>query len=284
MEKFVPISDPEDPRALYFNPFFESNVDLPSYEYSGELDPQPTSNITEPCTVIAAPLPPVYEEVQGVPIPQPCPISTTGESSLLIIGQGAIAVIAPDATEILVSVSNDEDTSSPALYFYISTNDFAFFAGPPGIKSAADLAANTTHDVTRFDVTVVRGKEVCYIRTDQDTKRPDTYWWSIDKKNGVLKYGKGYLNDSLTLLRADLATFTPGPDGGVPKWKNTAYGFIEKLKSVRVFQGGKGLKMVRLSSIIMIPSVPHGSQFAPRLNHASPFSHSLSPSTSPRTS
>lgn len=76
----------------------------------------------------------------------------------------------------------------------------------------------------------VLGKSACYLIPD-DT---NTYWLSIDKPNGVLRYGVGYTNVANTLLKATLKK----KENGALVWNDLQYAWLDGLADIRVIKGG----------------------------------------------
>ncbi|KAI0273448.1 RmlC-like cupin domain-containing protein, partial [Gloeopeniophorella convolvens] len=74
----------------------------------------------------------------------------------------------------------------------------------------------------------------------------ETYWVSLDRKNGALRYGKKYLNAGLTLYEVNLKHMS---GDGVPEWNDETYASFDNLTHVTVTQVGGDIGALRLVTL-----------------------------------
>lgn len=164
--------------------------------------------------------------------PIPITIAADKQRTLPIIGQGAIALLAEKITDLVIAVSSESEPTSPALYLSVSITACSFaIASPPVVGVGLAWAGRPGDGAQTLSASALKGAELCFIRP----RARETYWLSIDKKNCILRYGKSYLNATMTLLEAQLGTKTKG---GSATWSKPEYEFISKLNNIQVFTAG----------------------------------------------
>ncbi|CAI4214409.1 unnamed protein product [Parascedosporium putredinis] len=122
--------------------------------------------------------------------------------------------------EIHQGDSNEPELGSPEYDFYTPSNGLQ---GAPG-----DVARRVPAAPWEIPITFSKGVEACYLNKGEKT----TYWLSLDKENGRIRYGKYYTNAKLTLAEVSLKT---RDDKGVLVWKEPeTYNWLERLKPFSV--------------------------------------------------
>lgn len=145
-----------------------------------------------------------------------------------IAGQGVVVVrtkIGTDETaELRIHVQTGKP-DMPTLCLVLTPRSFKLV-----YASVTDLILPISSEVP-FPVDVLKGDEACYLVPDEET----TYWLSIDRDNGILRYGIGYTNVPHILLQAVLKIEV----AGVMAWTDPKkYSWISDLKHAQVIKGG----------------------------------------------
>ncbi|CCM00576.1 uncharacterized protein FIBRA_02611 [Fibroporia radiculosa] len=187
------------------------------------------SDFQAPAERVAVPSPyaavPSKDEVDNLTHAVPLVIKRGSDSSvatLPIEGQGTIAVSTNAKAGLRIAV-NTPDSSKPTLFLDVTTDHCGFSYG----KDSVVLGSTPTP----IPAVALKGIAACYLLPDQQT----TYWLSVDRPNGVIRYGKYYLSTNLALLEATLKVKN---DQGVMVWSDPKWNWLDDLKNVVVTQVG----------------------------------------------
>jgi hypothetical protein len=154
---------------------------------------------------------------------------------LPVAGQGTIAVRST-AKNLLQFNLATRTLGSPTLHLDIGTKEFKLYY----VTTTDQLI-----DMTEF-VTIVKSTAECWLNlsTAPMPDRPEneiTYWLSVDKNNGYIRYGKGFTNKSMMLFELSLKHATKD---NVMIWNNpTRDGWLEDLKNVHALADKRGLEV-----------------------------------------
>lgn len=146
------------------------------------------------------------------------PLGPTSDKTLPVTGQGTIAVRSAAINLLKISVSTSPELlDGPILHLDIGPSNFLFYFENKAGK----------HEIP---FNVLKGQDACYLNSGLET----TYWLSLDKENGILRYGKYFTNKSMTLVEA---TLKQENKDGVMIWKNEEqFSWLEKVKTTEVMQ------------------------------------------------
>lgn len=117
------------------------------------------------------------------------------------MGQGVVAVkatVAIDSSAELLFAARTDDPGDPVLYLHITPTSCELRFGSD-IGTSLDGGFPQPNGV-QIDAEAIQGPSACYL-VPGDTI---TYWLSIDKDNGILQYGSGYINTHNILLKVTL--------------------------------------------------------------------------------
>jgi hypothetical protein len=139
---------------------------------------------------------------------------------LPVCGQGTIAVRA-NANDLLHIKIHTSLLGATTFNLLLGPSDWdIYYEGPEGRLSLKPYAL------------INKSEKDCWLSV---SKEPTIYWLSIDKNNGMLRYGKWYTNTSMILVQVSLKHLDPDPAGKSMVWNNPQRdAFIEKLKGVTV--------------------------------------------------
>ncbi|KAF8315641.1 hypothetical protein DL93DRAFT_2166599 [Clavulina sp. PMI_390] len=199
---------------------------------------------------------PIYEETPAPVNPSPAaPLEPAHvEAKLGITGQGVIAVntaFADDSKSELLFTLYAEDSgtlNSPFLHFLVTSEKFELFYDfgvPPNSPgpvllppSVGAVGANVASfpGLPRDDIKMKVKPNVDWKLLLNDT---DTYWLSLDKNNGYIRFGQGYMNMENVALEAELKR--RDEEKRVDVWIEKKYEFLEKLNKVIIRKGGSDL-------------------------------------------
>jgi hypothetical protein len=212
---------------------------------AAHLNPLAPENLDPSGTLVRrAPIPPAHvRATTEVALPERVQVFETGEAPLPVIGQGTVVVSVANARELLFALpqADNGDDDGRALYALISSDGCALRVAPAGATSFAEASADA---LVLEDKPGPLVKEARYLVPGPE---PDTYWLSVDKKNGIIRYGRGYVNLSQALYEVTLGVFDK--ENGVCKWADKKFQFIERLAKVQILQfGGDKDAKVQFSS------------------------------------
>ena len=146
--------------------------------------------------------------------------------NLLIRGQGTIAVLSDARDRLLFSIKTDT-AGAPTLYLDIGRSECRMYYKRHSVSKPMSIALDVAHG---------RPEDAPYLWSG----KPTIYWLSIDKCNGILRYGKHYTNVAHTLLLAKLkkkGKDEKSGDDGVMVWINPKKNaWLEGLRTVEVIQ------------------------------------------------
>ncbi|KAF2149947.1 hypothetical protein K461DRAFT_323454 [Myriangium duriaei CBS 260.36] len=188
------------------------------------------------------------------------PIGSTDNAELPITGQGTIAALTSAEHLLRFTVATkDRKDGDAALHLDIGPGDINLYFNPPGKTDVIPLKPNFTKGPTK-------GKEACYLNNAaQGFTGPTTYWLSVDKNMGFLRYGKYFTNKSMTLMDIQLKHFERkegSPDDGTWVWDEAnLYSWMEDVKSVSVQDDDKDPKTSSLR--LKIQPLPIMMDFSP---------------------
>lgn len=169
------------------------------------------------------------DQILNQTAPQPAPDIAGAKSNLIVKGQGVVAVRATisddDGAELRLQLSTN-DPAKPILYLTLTPKSYKLVFGSP-----AFVGGNIPLLETVIPAKELKGPAACYLVPSNTV----TYWLSIDRDNGILRYGKDYLNVKLTLLKADLKE----QNDGLMVWIDKKYDWLSDLQHVEVLKGGK---------------------------------------------
>ncbi|KAF8460834.1 RmlC-like cupin domain-containing protein [Kalaharituber pfeilii] len=165
---------------------------------------------------------PFFQDTFRIELPElykPAPVGETSPEELPVTGQGTIAVLSPARNLLEIKVKSLEP-GVPTLSLRIGQEDCDFYyetINSQGIINSIKL----------------KGPHACDLNSGVRTN----YWFSIDRNNGLLRYGKYFTNVSMTLMQATLKVKNKE---GVMVWKDPQrFAWIEKVKHVIVIQDRK---------------------------------------------
>ncbi|MCJ1366397.1 hypothetical protein MMC16_005525 [Acarospora aff. strigata] len=158
--------------------------------------------------------------------------------NLLIRGQGTIAVLSDARDRLLFSIKTDT-AGAPTLYLDIGRSECRMYYKRHSVSKPMSIALDVAHG---------RPEDAPYLWSG----KPTIYWLSIDKCNGILRYGKHYTNVAHTLLLAKLkkkGKDEKSGDDGVMVWINPKKNaWLEGLRTVEVIQdNGESPKKTKIN-------------------------------------
>lgn len=197
--------------SSFYDPFAEGNVVESSDVFPNEkalslvhIDaPPPYSTLKSIINVVTAKdTAPSGSEANDLPL------TYNASTNLDIQGQGTVVANCTQPICLLFSFSTN-DPSQSSLYAQITENSVDFWYGPTPPKGSTGYLPP--------DRVEIQGK---IINTTPTFLRPDNpysarYWFSVDHKNGILRFGRDYTNLALTLYEARLKEKV---DPGVWHW------------------------------------------------------------------
>ncbi|KAF2722171.1 hypothetical protein K431DRAFT_245419 [Polychaeton citri CBS 116435] len=134
-------------------------------------------------------------------------------------GQGTVAARAT-VKNLLNFIINTDSKSDPSLQLSIGREEVLFFA----------KTQEQSLEQISIPFKYLKTEDACWI----NSKKPTTYWLSIDTENGILRYGKYYTNKSMTLLEAVLKR---KDDTGVYVWEDPkSFDWLERVTTAQVTQ------------------------------------------------
>lgn len=215
----------------FFDPFFEA---------------------IKPEQVAAPPVPSNGTDTEiGVSPAQGSPRSFGGGAASLtqyrlpITGQGTIAVESDAQDRLLFSVKTST-LGAPTLYLEIDRSECRMFYG--NIEAAKVTPITPDPDSAPSKPANAFGLW---------SGRKVRYWLSLDKNNGILRYGKFYTNVAETLFRATLKKKAKDPktgEEGVMVWINpTEHSWLEGLKTFEVIQDHEEVGVGSTSTKSFVP-------------------------------
>lgn len=147
------------------------------------------------------------------------------------MGQGVVAVkatVAIDSSAELLFAARTDDPGDPVLYLHITPTSCE-------LRFGSDIGTNLDGGFpqpngVQIDAEAIQGPSACYL-VPGDTI---TYWLSIDKDNGILQYGSGYINTHNILLKVTLKKEV----GRILEWAAKEFAWLGKLTTVNVYKGG----------------------------------------------
>jgi hypothetical protein len=170
--------------------------DLEHYSYFH--DPFARANRAPANLLISAPVSASLE--QAGRRPAAVPIWSRGFAKLPVKGQGTIIARIKAAQELSFIISS-ESGDGAALFVSATADRVGFWYGAyqsdftleDGLSSMTEIPGKNAH------LTSAGG----FVRP----RKTDNHWLSIDRKTGLLKYGRGYVNETQVLYQAPLMTY-----------------------------------------------------------------------------
>jgi hypothetical protein len=154
---------------------------------------------------------------------------------LPVIGQGTIA-IQSSAKELLQITVNSKDLGGPSLVLFIAKDKW---------KLVSVDATGVQSDIVK-DLKPIRSDEDCWLETSKDPSDKALYWLSIDKAFGRLRYGKRFINTSMTSLETVLKEPDPNDKDDTKTWiwkDPTRDQWMEQLLHVEIVADGEKLEV-----------------------------------------
>jgi hypothetical protein len=141
-------------------------------------------------------------------------LNTATDGFLPVRGQGTI-VVSSEATSILLFEIKADNSKAPTLSLRIVEEVCTmFFIG--AVKEG-------------IPILFLEPKTACYLRLGKLT----TYWFLLNNSNGVVSFGKHYINKSMTLMQAHLKV----QKAGEMKWvDHEKYCWLDNLRKFLVTQ------------------------------------------------
>ncbi|KAJ7831327.1 RmlC-like cupin domain-containing protein [Mycena olivaceomarginata] len=163
-------------------------------------------------------------------------LTYNASTNLGIHGQGTVIANCTSPTGLLFSFST-EDNSKSSLYAQITEFAVDLWHGP---TAPVGSTGYVPPDRVSIQGSVVNEPPNAPTRTflRPEIPGPARYWISVDHKNGILRFGRDYVNLAFVLYEARLKQKV---DPGVWHWIDEKYAFIDHLTTVNVQQRGGNL-------------------------------------------
>ncbi|KAJ7482462.1 hypothetical protein FB451DRAFT_1364525 [Mycena latifolia] len=172
-------------------------------------------------------------------------------TNLGIRGQGTVIANCTSPIALLFSLSTD-DQSKLSLYTQITETSVDFGYGPTAPKGSTGYLPLDRMSIQGNVVNAPpSGTAPIFLRPEMPY--PARYWLSIDRKNGILRFGRDYTNLAFVLYEARLKKKV---DPGVWHWIDDKYTFIDKLTTVNVQQIGGNLTAVVSQPLPIVEKLP----------------------------
>lgn len=141
-------------------------------------------------------------------------------ATLPIKGQGTVSISTASGADALTVVLSCDHEFPRSLYLNVNHNTCSFYTEVAG-SNVIPAKKPRGHEAAAWS----------------STSKKCTHWISLDRCNGVLRYGRGYLSAKLTLLEVRLKQRTCH---GVMAWEDKDWAWLGDIVDIVVTQSGGG--------------------------------------------